>query len=347
MRIFSYRNRRTARRTLLIVICAAAALAALIIGRFIYLQRFITYSEDGAHLDYEQKLDRTGQAQDAPNAEDFPFETIVQTGAVVETDEDATSYKQLRGYYISTDMLLGGMQPIEQALREAEAYDAVVLDVKSNFGNYYYSSSLSNTPKTDAIDVKEVDALIKKLVNNRKLTVYARFPAFVDRNFALNHTSEGLPLSSGALWEGDDMCYWLNPISPVVEGYLSSVAIELSQLGFDGVIFDRFYFPDTDRIVWRSSMSHEEAIAESASAIADSLHGYGIEIIFATDNAAAAAYADRIAPPVGSPERVADVVASFEEVLKNPAAQILLFTDSRDTRFDVCSVFRPLLMEED
>ena len=345
MRIFSYRNRRTARRTLKIVLCVAAALAALVIGRFLYLSRYITYAEDGVHLDYTQALSRTGQTQSAPNPEDFPFETIVQTGAVVTPDEDAASHKKLNGYYISTDMLLGGVAPVRAALREADEYNAVVLDVKSIYGNFYYSTSIAGAPTTDAIDVKEVDELIRQLTSNRKISVYARFPAFSDRRFALEHTSEGLPVSSGALWEGEDLCYWLSPTSPTVQGYLSTVAIELSQLGFDGVIFDDFYFPDSDRIVWRSSLSHDEAIAESANMIADSLHGYGIEICFETSNLAAAGYADRIALDIQNPERVAETLANYTEIFPNPEADVLVFTASRDTRYEACSILRPLIAD--
>lgn len=341
MRIFTYRNKRAVRKTARILGCILLALALLVIGRVLYVQRYVTYTPDGVRLDYDQHLDYTGQEQLEPDPVDYPFETVLD--AVAETDGEAEKQTRLDGYSISTTMLVNGVEQVRQALKEVEGYNAVVIDVKSIYGNFYYSTELTGAPKADALDITDVDKLISELTGRSDLIVIARVPAFSDRRYALEHQSEGLPIWNGALWEGDDVCYWLNPYSNSVQGYLTSIAIELSQRGFDGVLFDDFYFPDSDRIMWNADISRSGAVLDAAANITDSLYGYGIEVLFGSASAEVAALCDRVCIRTDAAEDVNSIVEQMSPVLTDPAAQIVFLTSSRDTRFAACSVIRPLI----
>ena len=341
MRIFTYRNKRAVRKTARILGCILLALALLVIGRVLYVQRYVTYTPDGVRLDYDQHLDYTGQEQLEPDPADYPFETVLD--AVAETDGEAEKQTRLDGYSISTTMLVNGVEQVRQALKEVEGYNAVVIDVKSIYGNFYYSTELTGAPKADALDIADVDKLISELTGRSDLIVIARVPAFSDRRYALEHQSEGLPIWNGALWEGDDVCYWLNPYSNSVQGYLTSIAIELSQRGFDGVLFDDFYFPASDRIMWNANITRSEAVLDAAANITDSLYGYGIEVLFGSDSAEVAALGDRVCIRTDAAEDVNSIVEQMSPVLRDPAAQIVFLTSSRDTRFATCGVIRPLI----
>lgn len=341
MRIFTYRNKRAVRKTARILGGVLLALALLVIGRVLYVQRYVTYTPDGVRLDYDQHLDYTGQEQLEPDPVDYPFETVLD--AVAETDGEAEKQTRLDGYSISTTMLVNGVDQVRSALAEVDGYNAVVIDVKSIYGNFYYSTQLSGAPRADALDISEVDKLIEELTGRSDLIVIARVPAFSDRRYALAHQSEGLPIWNGALWEGDDVCYWLNPYSNNVQGYLTSIAIELSQRGFDGVLFDDFYFPGSDRIMWNATITRDEAVLDAAANIADSLYGYGIEVLFGSAPTGAAAYADRVCVTTDTAEDVNAIVEGLSPSLADPAAQIVFLTSSRDTRFAACGVIRPLI----
>ena len=341
MRIFTYRNKRAVRKTARILGGVLLALALLVIGRVLYVQRYVTYTPEGVKLDYGQRLDYTGQAPAEPDPAEYPFETVLDAAA--QTDEEAEKQTRLDGYSISTTMLVNGVDQVRSALSEVDGYNAVVIDVKSIYGNFYYSTQLSGAPRADALDISEVDKLIEELTGRSDLIVIARVPAFSDRRYALAHQSEGLPIWNGALWEGDDVCYWLNPYSNNVQGYLTSIAIELSQRGFDGVLFDDFYFPDSDRIMWNATITRDEAVLDAAANIADSLYGYGIEVLFGSAPTGAAAYADRVCVTTDAAEDVNSIVEGLSPSLADPAAQIVFLTSSRDTRFAACGVIRPLI----
>ena len=97
MRIFTYRNKRAVRKTARILGCILLALALLVIGRVLYVQRYVTYTPDGVRLDYDQHLDYTGQEQLEPDPVDYPFETVLD--AVAETDGEAESHSLCRDLY--------------------------------------------------------------------------------------------------------------------------------------------------------------------------------------------------------------------------------------------------------
>lgn len=348
MRIFSYRNKRALRRALYIVLGVVLLLLILLLCRFLYLGRYVVYEDGAVHFDRTQKLEPTGAAPETLDPAEYPFETVLDANPA--TPDGEQPMQQLSGYYISTRMLAGGVDAVREALNASDDYNAVVLDVKSVYGNYYYSTEISGatTASADVVDIAEVDALIAELTATPDLSVIARVPAFSDPVYALAHQSEGLPLYSGALWTDDNGCYWLNPYSNGVQGYLTSIALELSQLGFDEVLFDNFYFPDSDRISWDTDViTREGAVLDAAEHIKDNLFGNGIRVCFGTQSTGVAAFADRIFVSSDDPSEASSLVESMQGTLSDTAVQIVFVTDSRDTRFEVCGVVRPLLESSD
>ena len=343
MRIFSYRNKRLVKRVLLTALAVVLALAALIICRFIYVGRFITYDASGAHLDYTQHLEAARAPEPAQSEEDFSFDTVLDAAG-----EDASAQGQLtqvNGYYITTTMLTAGVEQVRQALDQADDYNAILLDVKSVFGSFYYSSAINGAAMATVLDVKQVDALISELAQKPGVTLIARVPAFSDPEYALKHQSQALPLYNGALWTDENDCYWLNPYSNDVQGYLTSIALELAGLGFDEVLFDNFYFPDSDRISWTGSVTKQEAILDAADNLSANLLNQSIRLDLGTNDPEVAAYGARAFITTNNASQIEDDIAALSDVLPDTASQIVYLTDSRDTRFDACGALRPLLDE--
>ena len=236
MRIFSYRNKRLFKRTLLTVLLVLLGVLALVVCRFIYVGRFVIYDSSGAHLDYEQHLSATRAPEAAASDEDFSFDTVLDAAS----DEEDTSSQtgKLTGYYITTTMMAKDMDAVRAALSQMDDYNAVMIDVKSVYGSFYYSTAISGAEKATVMDIKQVDQLISELAQQKGVTLIARVPAFSDPEYSLKHQSQALPLYNGALWTDENNCYWMNPYSNDVQGYLTSIALELANLGFDEVLFD-------------------------------------------------------------------------------------------------------------
>ena len=236
MRIFSYRNKRLLKRTLLTVLLVLLGVLALVVCRFIYVGRFVIYDSSGAHLDYEQHLSATRAPEAAASDEDFSFDTVLDAAS----DEEDTSSQtgKLTGYYITTTMMAKDMDAVRTALSQADDYNAVMIDVKSVYGSFYYSTAISGAAKATVMDIKQVDSLISELAQQKGVTLIARVPAFSDPEYSLKHQSQALPLYNGALWTDENNCYWMNPYSNDVQGYLTSIALELANLGNQSIRLD-------------------------------------------------------------------------------------------------------------
>lgn len=146
-------------------------------------------------------------------------------------------------------MLANGVDEVRQALQDADGYNAVLIDVKSPLGNFYYSTDIADAQTADA-DISACDALIRELTETPDLIVVARVPAFSDPNFVAKHYSSALTTTSGDLWMDERRCYWLRPDSIDAQSYLAAIALELDSLGFDEVLFDNFYVPSDSSIAW-------------------------------------------------------------------------------------------------
>lgn len=341
MRIFSYRNKRLVRRALLIALVAIIVVALLIVARISYLGRYVVYAPEGVYFDKEQHLARTDTAPAAVQTdEEYPFETLL-----VEEQEEQTTVGtvQLQGFYISTTMLANGVDEVRQALAAEEGYNAVLIDVKSPLGNFYYSTDIADTQTADA-DIDACDALIAELTARPELTVIARVPTFSDPNFVAKHYSAALTTKSGELWMDERRCYWLRPDSLDVRSYLASIALELDTLGFDEVLFDNFIVPDDGTVAWDTeAITQLAALEDCAETLLANLTGSSIRLDLGTSAPSVAQYASRVFITTETANDVVTMTSAMADVLSDPSTQLAFLTTSHDTRFDGAGVLRPLL----
>ena len=333
MRIFSYRNKRFLKRAALIALLAVLLIALLIIARISYLGRFVVYSPDGVYFDKTQKLSRTDETAPAQDDGEYPFETVLS--AASDEEDTSPAAVQLHGYYISTTMLAA-----------AGDYNAVLLDVKSPLGNFYYSTDIADAQTADA-DISACDALIQELTGRSDLIVIARVPTFSDPNFVSKHYSSALTTRSGDLWMDERRCYWMRPDSIDAQSYLAAIALELDALGFDEVLFDNFYVPDDSSIVWDTEAITQVAALETcAENLQANLTGSSIRLALGTEVSSVAQYASRVFITTEKANDVTRITQEMTDVLSNPSTQLVFITTSHDTRFDSSGLIRPLMGEE-
>ena len=255
MRIFSYRNKRALRRALLIALLAVVLIGLLILARISYLGRYAVYSPDGVYFDKTQKLQREDVPAAAPAAdpEEYPFETILSASSGEE--ETGPDTVQLQGYYISTTMLANGVDEVRQALQDADGYNAVLIDVKSPLGNFYYSTDIADAQTADA-DISACDALIRELTETPDLIVVARVPAFSDPNFVAKHYSSALTTTSGDVTLHVPRLKGVSFETAIIERYRrreSSVEEALIEMYLAGVSVRRV--EDITEALWGSKVS--------------------------------------------------------------------------------------------
>lgn len=240
-------------------------------------------------------------------------------------------------------MLANGVDEVRQALADADGYNAVLIDVKSPLGNFYYSTDIADTQTADA-DIDACDALIKELTETPDLIVIARVPTFSDPNFVAKHYSSALTTKSGDLWMDERRCYWLRPDSLDARSYLAAIALELDARGFDEVLFDNFTVPDDSSIAWDTeAITQIAALEDCAETLGANLTGSSIRLALGTTVSSVAQYASRVYITTEKANDVMTVTEDMAEVLPDPSTQLVFITTSHDTRFDASGVIRPLL----
>ena len=137
-----------------------------------------------------------------------------------------------------------------------------------------------------------------------------------------------------------DGCYWLNPAREAIITYLMDIAKELRELGFDEVVFEDFYFPETSQIVFNGDKT--QTLEETAQTLVDACATESFALSFVSDGS--------WNMPTGRSrmyrEDVSDAISLMEATqnltMEDPAAQLVFITNNLDTRFEEYSVLRPI-----
>ena len=339
----TYRTKRRLYRAGLIG--AIILLVAILVGFcwVIWLERYIVYSREGATLNFDLvDTPSAGQLAMPPSAgETVPIYVNEGLDAIDLNQE----LSRLSGYYIDSDMLQSDVQGARDLVAKLPANTAVMLEVKSIWGQFNYTSYVSNVTISNRVDVIQVDKLITD-ITSRNLYAVAVLPAFRDRYFFLlnNHnTSMGLAVKGkGYLWEDEERCYWFDPTDNDAISWLQSIIAELKNLGFDEVVLSDFRIPITDRVVL--SGDRTEIIKKAAQSLVNSCSTDSFTVSFQSDGSTfpmpegrTRLYMENVGP-----KNVGAVVAKLN--LANPSAQLVFKSTTNDTRYDDYGVMRPITM---
>lgn len=334
----SYRNKLLLKKLFRIFLCllAIALVAGIIL--LIYAEPYVTYDRDGAHLRFSEPAATT------PSAEDSAPRPTVSNPQIVYDDEAPTqsNIASMGGYYITTSMLQDPGAVLD-AVKALEEPCAVMMEVKSVYGNFYYKTSIAGAPSADT-DLDAVEELIDYLTSNHFYLI-ASVPAFSDPTFALENQTCGLPLENGALWMDENGCYWLDPANETVLSYLSQIARELSGKGFREIAFSGFRFPESSSIVYQSDQTYAQIIEAAATKLTGFFSGSNFMISFVTDALdfpARACQGRLYVPNIDGSQ-----VERYAQAYRNATAlqEIVFLASSRDVRFEQQAVLRPLLAE--
>lgn len=335
----SYRAKRRLRRSVTALVVIVCLTLTAFLGWVVWVDRYIVYTRDGAKLDFElSELPRDGELATAPTNSE-PIKILVQ-GATDDNSQTTVEQVSISGYYIETSDLKEDIPGIIEKLQTLPAGTAVLMDMKTIKGSFYYPTTVGSTVSKD-IDQEQMNQLLEFL-SNHDLHAIARIPAFRDWEYGLNNVPQGLPKKggNGSLWMDDKNCYWLDPTNEEVLSYLIRIVSELKSLGFDEVVFTEFRFPDTEKIKFTGNKT--EAITNAALTLVEACATERFFISFQSTN-----YAFPL--PGGNSRLYLDDVAAADiplvrqqAVTANPAIQLLFLTEANDTRFNDYCVLRPL-----
>lgn len=330
----SYRTRCALKRIgqVLLVLFVVGVLAFSL--WFTWLDRFVVYSrEEGARLDFSFSIsDRTGITAQKPE-ERPPVSVIYNDGQLeIETEE----LTKISGYYVTTTQLQKDPEGILAKLQELPKGTAVMVDVKDMYGNFFYSSAISDN-RSSAISPETMDRFIET-INSGNLYTIAHLPAFRDMKYGMKNIMQTLQDKYGYGWYDFYGCYWLVPTKSAVQEYVTQIALELRGLGFREVVFYDFCFPDTDKIVF--SGDKKQALFDAAQNLVKTCASDRFTVSFEDKGFGIPEGRCRIYGLNIPASNVDSYVQKFER--EDPEVSFVFMTEMHDTRYEQYGVLRPL-----
>ena len=333
-----YRTRRRLQRL------GTLALALLVLFLFswlcwvIWVERYIIYTEDGATIDFNLNPQiPMGEVALRPVPGEGPEIHYNEGENAVNTSTDLL---QMNGYYITYDLLKDDFDNVKAKVLALPTNTPVMIDVKGGHG-FYYSTELAETVVNTTVNATAIDELIQAM-RQKNLYLIARFPAFQDYHYGLNHVPSGIPFTGGggALWMDDDRCYWLKPRDPSTMGYLTSIILELRGLGFNEVVLDKFWVPTGTKVNYTGDPI--EDLTECATRLLSNVTTNSFTLSFTVSDASFVLPEGRCRMYLNNiPARDVEITAT-KATISQPEIRMVFIADSNDTRYDTFSVLRTI-----
>lgn len=338
-----YRARRGLRRFFAVFLTLALIAILLLLCWLLWLNRYVIYTRDGAKLDFDMSLQFSEGV--APQ-ETQPSPTVqIHYGSSGGAQENvSTELMQFGGYYVDLTMLTEHFDEIQNQIKALPEKTAILLDVKSIKGEFYYTSALGGG--SGDFDTAKMDSLIQEIQQAGHYLI-ARIPAFQEYDYILADERERVPYGlpkkggNGSLWlDREGPCYWLDPASDGTVTYLIQIISELRGLGFDEVVLADYRFPATDAISYEKDKN--QALTDTAATLVKACATDSFCVSFARSGA------DLQLPDGRTRLYLVGAAAADAAALANqasfadPKIQVVFLTDLNDTRFDEFSVLRPL-----
>lgn len=341
-----YRVRKGLNRFLVTLFVLAIVGAVCLSAWFVWLGRFVVYTENGAQFDF-QLGDFAPGVRPEPDGEQ---ETVkIQYGEDGDDrQEDQTGLAQLSGYCVTLDMLADDLDAVAAALEELPKGSTVMLEMKSLKSEYLYACDLGRVyDKVDTDRLAELIASLKK----KNCHLIASIPAFQEYWYILDDQTTRVPYGlakkggNGSLWlDSQGPNYWMDPSSSGTLNHLVQVITQLREMGFQEVLLRDFRFPNTDKI--KFSGDKQAALDQAAQTLALACANETFIVSFDAD--AALTVPDGYCRLYLSDVAASDIQSIIGQTnVTEPEKRLVFLTDLQDTRFDQYGVLRPLEIQKD
>lgn len=336
-----YRTRNLLRKLVVTGLALLLIAAALLLCWFLWLNRFVIYTQSGAMLDFGLSPEISVGQQAEPQEPQQTIDIYYNEGDNA-ISPGTTELTQLSGVCITGQMLTENFENVQKYVSTLPAETPVLLDVKNIRGEFYYTTTLGKQAKQ--IEPQQMDALIANLQQTGRYLI-ARLPAFRDYWFGLENVDCGIFNPNRlSLWMDEERCYWLNPKSEGTLTYLIQIVTELRDLGFNEVVFTDFQVPATDAIYFEGD--RDQAINETAATLVKTCARDTFAVSFVRSSDAFQLPEGRSRLYLKDVAAADAATAAAQTGLEDVKTRLVFLTELMDTRFDDYGVLRPAQIAE-
>ncbi len=280
-----YRGRRKFRVPLNILLFLLAFLTVGSVTLFYVLQRYMVYDANGAtlQLPFGQEQSAEPEVPGAPTPE--PTFEPIQVQVVWEDPDfaevDLGGWEELepiQGWFVPLSTVIS-----EEDLASAVAtvrdgsYTTAIFEMKSRAGQLVWPSTNAVALQYTTSGATDVSWAIEELHGAGK-TVAAQISCFCDTLLVQRDWSTALQRGNGGLYQDDGGYFWVDPYNHTVRAYITDLARELAELGFDEIILADLYHPVSDQgftysVVMQTEADPVVAVCQMGRRVAEALAG--------------------------------------------------------------------------
>ena len=300
----SYRGRQGIWRRLFTALLVLILIAAC---AFLFLQRYITYSDDGSfYLDLPFEInwkipffgedikdpDETpGTEQDMNLVVDPPSEDAEENG---DDQEDQTAEEEPpvvqepvenEEPYLPPRLIEFAEIPQDEAALidtlAAAGADGFVFHAKNELGGVNYASAVAAAGAIGDTAVSR--ELLGRLCAEENVYTVARINCFRDPVYAFaNMQTAGICQSNGYIWYDYNLQHWLDPEKEAARQYVIALALECAQMGFDELLLEDLCYPTQGKLYKidysKNTMAKTDALLQFLEELKDALEPYGVRL---------------------------------------------------------------------
>ena len=252
----SYRGRGGGGKKLLAVLLVLIVAAS---AAFLAAQRHVVYEADGSFYFDLPWGRKTEQPQNTvnENVSGTPQEDLE---IVVEQPADTNLY----ACELDESVLRGSWEATVETLDQQ--INAVAVRVRAADGTLSYDSQIRDAIDCGAVTGSSVArGAIKGLTESDYYTI-ACFSTLHDNYFSFAHMVDAAVQQinySGYIWYAPDSTFYLAPEKEAARTYLSALASEVAEMGFDELLLDEFAYPAKGRL--NNIKTDERTMTQSAA----------------------------------------------------------------------------------
>ena len=280
----------------------------------IWLQRYVVYTSSGAKLDFSQSSYEISGVEAAPPKSDMEVSIFYNEGAdAIDTTKEMT---QLSGYYITGDMYKEDLDNVMLQVERLPSSTPIMVDMKGPFGTFFYNSKLDEAITSQSTNIQGVSQLLDR-INKKGFYKIARISGM----------------------------YWLDPTNATAINWISSVVLELKEMGFDEVLLDNFRFPQNENYIFSGDKT--EALQSAAKKIVEACASNKFVISFGVDDPTFQLPDERCRIYLTNVDAGSVSSKVSQVTFDDPEIRLVFLSETGDTRYDKYSVMRSLNVAEE
>ncbi len=194
-------------------------------------------------------------------------------------DFENNPYVDVKGVYVSGNSAASNIDYFIELVKNTEI-NSLIIDIKDDNGVMLFQSETAKNTLGDKYKfyIKDIESFIKKL-KDEDIYLIGRLVSFKSPKYASVNPERAITYKDGTLFKTNDGVSWGTPYDRELWKYLTGIAKEAAEIGFNEVQFDYVRFPTASSKNLDSLLDYRNDLGETKTKAIQSFIKYAQEAL--------------------------------------------------------------------